>query len=311
MSLNVAGLTSYTDENKMDLIKKSILKGRTVDYITVQPGIKSSAAINIIDSTLVAQAGACGFSNSGTTALTQRNISVCDLKVNESICLNTLEGYYTQKAMNPGSYNEAIPFEGIYADEKAGKIQDLIENILWKGNVATGSGNLALCDGFLALIDSASVSGSTVAGNTGSVTGITASNIVDVVDAMVAAIPADIIDQDDLILFMGYDVYRTYAKALRDANLFHYTGAENQGENFTQMVPGTNVKVVAVKGLNGTNRMVLSTKSNLYMGTDLMSDSEQFKIFYFEAEDEVRFIGKWKQGVQVAFPEFVVQFKLA
>lgn len=304
MSLNVSGLSVYTDENKMDLIKKSVLEGRTMEFITVQPDIKSSATINIIDSTLVGQAGACGFSPDGTTALTQRAIAVTPIKVNESICLNTLESYYTQKMMNPGSYNESIPFEQIYAEEKAEKISAMIEDIIWKGDTAlVGAGNLALADGLLKLVDSL---GTVVDGNVGAETAITAANVVSIVDGMVGVVPTDIIDKDDLVLFVGYDTYRTYAKALRDANLFHYTGAENS--DFIQVVPGTNVKVVSVRGLNGTNRMVLSTSSNIYAGVDLLSDSEDFKIFYSNDNDEVRFIAKFKIGVQVAFPEFVVEY---
>ena len=90
MSLDVSGLSAYTDENKMDLIKKSVLGGRTLDFISIQPDIKSSATINILDSNLVAAAGACGWSEAGTTELTQRTLSVCPLKVNEAICLDTL-----------------------------------------------------------------------------------------------------------------------------------------------------------------------------------------------------------------------------
>jgi len=99
MSLNVSGLSVFTDENKMELIKKSVLGGRTTQFITVQPDIKSSASINIIDSTLDAQAGACGWNAAGTTALSQRNLAVCPIKINEAICLDTLESYYTQKMM--------------------------------------------------------------------------------------------------------------------------------------------------------------------------------------------------------------------
>jgi len=304
MSLNVSGLSVYTDENKMELIKKSLLEGRTMEFITVQPDIKSSATINIIDSTLVGQAGSCGFNPDGTTALTQRAISVAPIKVNESICLDTLEAYYTQKMMNPGSYNESIPFEQIYAEEKAGKISAMIEDIIWKGDT-TLTGNLSLADGLLKVIDA---EGTVIDGNVGSETAITAANVIDIVDGMVGVVPTDIINKDDLVLFLGYDTYRTYAKALRDANLFAYTGAENQGGDFIQMVPGTNVKVVAVRGLNGTNRMLLSTSSNIYVGVDLLSDSEDFKIFYSNDNDEVRFISKFKLGVQVAFPEFCVEY---
>lgn len=309
MALNVSGLSAYVDENKMPLIKKAILGGRTLQFVTVQPDIKSSASINIIDSTLVAQAGGCGWSASGTTALTQRELSVCPIKVNEPLCIETLEAYYTQKMVTAGSYGESAPeFEAIYADEKAVKIQALIEDLIWKGNTSTGTGNLALCDGYLRLFDT--LSASTVDGNTASVTGITASNIIAIVDGIVAAIPTDIIDNEGLVLFMGYDSYRLWATALRNANLFHYTGAENQGDNFSQMVPGTNVKVVAVRGLNGTNRMIASVVTNLYYGTDLLNDAEQFKLFFAEEADEMRFVAKWKQGVNVAFPGFVVDFKL-
>lgn len=309
MGLDVSGLSVYTDENKMDLIKKSVLEGRSLEYLTVQPDIKSSATINIIDSTLVGQAGSCGFNSDGTTVLSQRTLSVAPIKVNESICVDTLESYYTQKMMNPGSYNESIPFEQIYAEDKAEKIADMLESIVWKGDTA-GAGNIALADGLLKVIDA---EGAVVNGNSGAVTvatGITAANIVDIVDGMVAAVPADIIDAEDIVLFMGYDNYRTYAKALRDANLFAYTGAEDQGQKFSQMVPGTNVKVVAVKGLNGTSRLILSRQANLYIGTDLLNDAEQFSIFYSKDNDEVRFVAKLKIGTQLAFPEFVVEFTL-
>ena len=311
MSFDVSGLSAYTDENKMDLIKKSVLEGRTLEFVTIQPDIKSSATINILDSTLVAQAGACGWNPLGTTELTQRALSVTDVKVNEAFCLNTLEAYYTQKMMNPGSYNESIPFEQIFSEDKADKISDMIESILWRGDTA-GAGNLALVDGYLKLVTSLIGSG-VVNGNTGAVTvatGITSANVVDIVDGMVESIPEDIIDADDLNLFMSYADYRTYSKALRDANLFHYTGAEDQGQEFSQMVPGTNVRVVALKGFNGTSRMELSRKANWYVGVDMLNDAENFDIFYSKDNDEVRFLSKFKLGVQVAFPEFVVDFTL-
>ncbi len=307
MALGVSGLSAYTDENKMELIKKSVLEGRTLEYVTVQPDIKSSATINIIDSTLVAAAGSCGFTNAGTTELTQEVLSVDAIKINESICVDTLEKYYTQKMMKPGSYNEEIPFEQMYAEEKAGKINSLIEDIVWNGDKGNGAvaANLQLADGLLKAIDNAS---GVIDGNVGSETSITAANVIDIVDGMVGVIPTDIIAAEDLVLFMGYDAYRTYAKALRDANLFAYDGAE--GKDFSQMVPGTNVKVVAVKGLNGSNRMVLSTTANLYVGVDMLNDAEEFKIFYSQDNDEVRFISKFKLGAQVAFGAFVVEFSL-
>jgi hypothetical protein len=309
MSLNVAGLTAYVDQERMALIKKMILAGRSVRYLTVQPDIKSAASINLLSSNLDAQAGGCGFTDAGTTILTQNTLNVCPLKVNESICLNTLEQYYTQAMMNPGSYNTQIPFEQLYAEEKVSQISSLIDNLIWRGNTATGSGDLALCDGFIRLAD-VTYSGSVVDGNVANYTAITAANIIAIVDDAVNAIPANIIDQDDLYLYCGYDFYRVYATALRNANLFHYTGAEDQGEQFSQIVPGTNVRMIAVKGLNTTNKFFISSKSNLFFGTDLLNDYENFELWYSMDFQEVRMASKWKQGVNAAFWDYVVYFKL-
>jgi hypothetical protein len=309
MSLNVAGLTAYVDQERMALIKKMILSGRSVRYLTVQPDVKSAASINLLSSNLIAQAGGCGFTNTGTTILTQQTLNVCPLKVNESICLDTLEQYYTQAMMNPGSYNTEIPFEQIYAEEKVSQISSLIDDLIWKGDTVSGSGNLNLCDGLIKLANT-TYSGSVVTGNVSSATAITAANIIQLVDDAVNVIPANIIDMDDLYLYCGYDFYRTYATALRNANLFAYTGAEDQGEQFSQMVPGTNVRLIAVKGLNGTNKFFISSKSNLYFGTDLLNDYENFELWYSLDNQEVRMASKWKQGVNAAFWDYVVYFKL-
>lgn len=306
MALNLVGLNAYTNENAMDLIKEAVLRGRTVDLIQVQGGIKSSATINRLSTTLNAQAGACGWSATGSTTLDQRTISVCDIKINESICLNDLEAYYTQVMMNPGSYNTDIPFEQLFAENKRDQILALVEDLIWKGNTSTGTGNLALCDGFVKLFNAGITASSAFYGTYS--TANLSTEIIAKVDQAIAKLNTDIIDSDDLHLFMSYADYRTYAKALRDANYFAYTGAENQGLDFSQVHPGTNVRVVAVRGLNSTNRWVLTRASNLYVGTDLLSDAEDFKIFYSQDNDEVRFLAKWKLGVQVAWLDEVVYY---
>lgn len=306
MALDLNGLQAYTNEFAMDLIKEAVLRGRTVDLVQVQGGVKSSATINRLSTTLNAQAGACGWSATGSTTLDQRTISVCDIKINESICLNDLEAYYTQVLMNPGSYNTEIPFEQLFAENKRDQILALVEDLIWKGNTSTGTGNLALCDGFKKLFD-AGITASSAFYGTYSVSNLS-TEIIAKVDQAISKLNTDIIDTDDLHLFMSYADYRTYAKALRDANYFAYTGAENQGLDFSQVHPGTNVRVVAVRGLNSTNRWVLTRASNLYVGTDLLSDAEDFKIFYSQDNDEVRFLAKFKLGVQCAWLDEVVYY---
>jgi hypothetical protein len=306
MSFNTSALTAYVDENKLPIIKEAILKGRTAQLIEVQGGIKYSATINRISNTLIAQAGGCGWSATGSTVLDQRTISVCDIKINEALCLNDLEDFYTSVHMNPGSYNESIPAEVHFAETKKDAIQGLVEDLIWRGDVSGGSGNLALCDGFVDLFDNGITASSAYYGTFS--TTDSGSTLIAKIDEMIGKLNTNIIDAPDLTIFMNYAWYRKYAKALRDANYFHYTGAENQGENFSQIHPGTNVRVVGVRGLNTVNRWCLCPAKDLVLGTDLLNDSEDFSIFYSKDNDEVRMLAKWKQGVQVKWLDHVVWY---
>ena len=69
--------------------------------------------------------------------------------------------------------------------------------------------------------------------------------------------------------------------------------------------------MIGVGGLSGTNRMFLSRLSNLFVGTDLANEEEEYRFWYSQDNDEVRFRATMKYGVQIAFPDQLVQFKLA
>lgn len=302
MAFDLAGLSAYTDENKLPLIRQSLLDGKTISMINVQPDIKTSAPINIFDTTPVWQAGACGWNASGTVTLTQRLITVSKIKNNDAVCVDDLEAFYTQALMKGGSYNEDMPFEQLYSESLSAKTAQYMETLTWQGDTA-GAGNLALADGLIKIIDA---EGTVV---TGTAKLLDAANIVDAVDEMVAAIPSDVLSSTDLVMFMGYDKFRVYTNALKAANMYHIDIAG--ASNWEYTVHGTNVKIVAVPGLNntgvaGAGRMFLAETSNLFMGTDMLNDAEQFSIRYSEDNDEVRINQKLKVGFQIGFPNRIV-----
>lgn len=305
MSLNVSSLSKYTDETSSDLIYKSIMSGNTAEMISVMPGIKSSKTINRLASTIYMQAGNCGFTDSGSTALDQVNLTVKDIKINENICLNTLEDYYTQVMMRPGSYNEDIPFVEIFANEKSELISKEIDKMIWQGNISTGSGNLSLVDGFIVNIDDQS--GST-AYQKAKVdwSGVTTSSgiAIDDVDDLIANIPTDIKGLKDLTLFVSHSQFQYYLIDLRKQDYYHFAPDFNIDNGIIH--PGSNVRIVPVTGLQGSNVKILTPASNLYLGTDLLDDIESFRIWYSEDTDYVKFSSKFKIGVAVAWINFVV-----
>jgi len=312
MSFNVSALTDYVNEQNTDILVKSLFGSKTAAMLQaagqVQVGVKSAEALNILSSDVYFQADGCGYTSSGNTTFTQRTITVGKIKVEEDLCPKTLESKWMQTQIAAGSPT-AVPFEQAITESKASVIAKQLEVAMWQGDTATSNTNpnTNKFDGFVKIIDAASAS--TIAGNTGAATAITTSNIDDILDAMYAAVPADIATAEDLVVWVGIDTYKKMLVNLKNANLFHYV--PDAGTAMEMVYPGTNVKVVAVGGLNGTNRLFAGRLSNFFVGTDLANEEEEIRYWYSVDNDIVRFRMTCKYGVQVAFPDQLVQFTLA
>jgi hypothetical protein len=320
MAFDVSALANYTKENEALLVTSSVLGAKTASLIqasgNVMVGIKSSETINILSTDAVFQSGgSCGFNASGNTSFTQRVVSVGKIKVNESLCPKSLESKYLQKALPTGSKYDSIPFEQQYTEQKSKKIAEQLEQGLWKGDTSSSNVNLNKFDGFIKLVGAASgvvdanvssfISGAPISASTG----ITAANVISIFDGIYKAIPAKIVSDEDVTIFCGMDVFRTYVLALKSANLFHYQLDVKADAEF--ILPATNIKVVAVQGLNDTNKIYAMQLSNMFLGTDLLGEQERFEIFMAKEADEIRFVSEFKMGCNIAFPDQVVKFVLA
>lgn len=271
----------------------------------VQVGVKSASALNILASTVFFQADGCGYNPSGTTAFTQRNITVGAVKVEETLCPKTLEAKWMQTQIMAGSPT-MIPFEEQIGSEKSAVIAENIEIAMWQGDTASGNPNLNRFDGFNKIIAAASP---TLANSAPTAfASITSANIDDILDQVYANIPARVATKSDLVCFIGVDAFKLMLVNLKNANLFHY--AVEASEAMEMIYPGTNMKLIAVGGLSGTSKIVAGSLSNFFVGTDLANEEESYKLWYSEDNDEVRFRTTFKYGVQVAYPSEVVYFTL-
>ena len=317
MAFSVGSLADYTKENEALLVTSSVLGAKTAQLIksagNVMVGVKSSETINIMDTDAFFQSGAsCGFNASGTTSFTQRPVVIGKIKINEALCPKNLEAKYLQKALPTGSRYDSIPFEQEYSEKKANVIASQLETAIWQGNTASANGNLNKFKGLI--VHALEASASVIAANAatyisgGPVASITSANVIAAFDAVYLAIPAKVVAADDMTIFCGQDLFRTYTVALKNSQSFNYTIDVKADAEF--VLPGTMIKVVAVQGLNGTNKIYAMRLSNLFLGTDLLNEEERFEIFYAKEADEVRFVSEFKFGVNFAFPDDVVEFKL-
>jgi len=317
MAFSVGSLADYTKENEALLVTNSVLGAKTAALIkssgNVMVGVKSSETINVMDTDAFFQAGGtCGFNASGTTSFTQRSVVIGKVKVNEALCPKALEAKYLQKALPTGSMYDSVPFEQEYSDKKAATIAAQLETAIWQGSLLSADGNLNKFKGFIR--HSLEASASIIAANTstyisgGPVASITSANVIAVFDAVYLAIPAKVVAKDDMTIFCGQDLFRTYTIALKNSANFHYQIDAKADSEF--ILPGTSIKVIAVGGLNGTNKIYACRLSNMFLGTDLLNEEEKFEIFYAKEADEVRFVCEFKMGVNFAFPDEWVEFKL-
>jgi len=314
MSFSVGTLANYTKENEKLLVVSSVLGSKTASLIkeagTVLVGVKSSEQINIMETDAVFQDGSsCGFNASGLTSFTQRAVTVGKIKVNEALCMKDLEAKYLQKALPAGSMYDTMVFAEEYTNRKAEKIASQLEKALWQGDTGSVDVNLNKFDGLLKLITGAGasiVNANSVAYHGSVETSITDANVISIFDSIYKAIPAQVVDKDDIAIFCGMDTFRTYTVKLKTSNLFHYKYDEAANGQF--FLPGTNVRVIAVQGLNGTNDIVASRISNFYIGTDLLDEQEKFELFYAAEAMQMRFVSEFKMGIQYAFPDEIVKF---
>jgi len=314
MGFSVGTLANYTKENEQLLVTSSVLGSKTASLIkeqgNVMVGVKSAETINIMDTDAIFQDGSsCGFNASGTTSFTQRAVTVGKIKVNEALCMKDLESKYLQKALPAGSYYDSMVFAEEFSKRKAEKIAQQLERTIWQGSTASVDVNLNKFNGLISLINTAGasvVNANSVALHGVVETAITDANVISIFDDIYKAIPAQVVDKDDIAIFCGMDTFRTYTVKLKSSNLFHYKYDEAANGQF--FLPGTNVKVIAVQGLNGSGDIVAMRISNLFLGTDLLNEEERFEIFFAKEADQVRYVAEFKMGINFAFPDEIVKF---
>jgi hypothetical protein len=323
-TINLSGLAKYTDQLSQALVRESVLGGETFKYITVIPNIKNADALNKMTSSFNAVAGGCGLiSPTGSVVITQNTLTVCPIKIEESICENDIEQYWLGMFMAAGSYNEEIgpkEFAQVYTADKTAKLQAYMDDLFWKASPTpsrySSDPNLTLCTGLLETLEYTSATLSVVSGNGtySSNTTMTVANAISIVDGMISAMntsASQILTENDLTLFVSYADFNTLITAWRQFNGFHITvgSEENGASRWSFMYPGQTVKVVAVRGLNGTNKRLLTNGKNLAMGTDLETDYSKFRIWFEDLYDTVYFRAKFKIGANAYFYQNIVFFK--
>lgn len=290
----MTGLTAYVEQRRLPLIKEAVLKAKSASLMNLQTDIKTEAALNLLSTAVEFGDGlTCGWNEAGTQTLSQRILKTGNIKINMSYCDKAMLKYWTQYQVRVAAGQKTLPFEEDFINAVVDDVKAKIETAIWQGDTASETNNLKYFDGLLKTLGSAEGVNKVTIKNT---------SAYDDIMAVYNAIPEKVLDGASIVV--GADMFRKFVQELVSKNYYHYSADPIDGEI---VLPGSNVKVIAVNGLNGTNKIVAGQlDKNFFYGCDMMNDEEKFEMWYSQDNREFRLAIEFNAGVQIAFPNEVV-----
>ncbi|RZJ48907.1 MAG: hypothetical protein EOO44_19320 [Flavobacterium sp.] len=285
MALNLTGLPDFIKQESKTFVKDAVLGAQTVKLLqsagSVQFGIKSKSAINTLSVGVNVQSDLdCSRNPVGDTVIGQAIIEVHPLKDEQNYCPKKYENKWTGEYLTKGSTYSELLFAQDFMTARAEKIAEYNEKHIWQGNV-TGATVYNKFDGFIKLVKASPALNITASGST--------------LDAKLKniylAAPIEVTGNGDAIVFMGQDMYNQYISVVDDKNFFTASGEK--------ALRGTNGKIEAVAGLNGTGFVLVANPSDLVYGTDMLGEDESASMEYSIETKQIYVDFHWKSGVQI------------
>lgn len=290
----MTSLNAYVEEKRLPLIAEAVLKAKSAGLFNLQTGIKTSAKLNLLATDVKFGDGStCGWDEAGTSTLSQRELATGQVKINMAFCDKEMLKYWTQYGVKVAAGQKELPFAEDFIKGVIDGVKEAIEKAIYQGDTTSEDVNLKRFDGLIKILGAA----------TGTVdVELAGTDMYADVMAVYNAIPEEALDGATILV--GADDYRAFVQKMVEKNFYHYDGNGVPGEIY---VPGTDVKVVKVNGLNGTHNIIAGQlDKNFFYGCDLEGDEEKFEFWYSQDNREFRLDIEFNAGVQVAYPDMIV-----
>ena len=307
--------TTYAGEFKDKYVREMLLAGKTLDNggMTIFPNVAYKEVIQkaALGGSLIVD-GSCDYTDSGSLALTERILEVEEYQVNKTECTKTFSQTWQAAQMQASVDGRQLPktFSDFIVQYYIAKVAAQMENTIWSGAAA----NPGEFDGITTILaaNAGSLAGGAVIGAGAAVT---AANVIEkialVVDNVSTNSPA-LLGQADLRIFVSSHIFQCYIRALGGFSIAN-TGTDNK---MTQWWDGNSgltydgIEVFLAPGMP-TNDMVCTTVGNLYYGCGILGDMSEIRLIDTSqtlGDQNIRFVARWKAGVQVGLLEEVTYY---
>jgi len=286
-------------------ISAALKETRSLDFLTLIENIKFKSNIQRMAGSSVVRDATCDFTDNGTLALTEKVLEPKNLQINLDLCKNTLLSSWEALQMRAGAGAPPPPSFDDYVISYMGEIiADAAESSIWSGVAANngefagflGTGTGYLLPGVDATVVQSSASGA-----------YTAANIIANLQTLTADMAANvspILRKEDLYIYMNSKTYALYISAV---STLGYVNAYNMNGDYEPVFEG--YKIAVCPGMVD-NQLVAAQRSNMFAGTDLLSDTTRIALLdmsSLDGSDNIRIVAKYSMGVQTGVGADIVR----
>jgi len=283
-------------------ISAALNQANSLDYLTMIENIKFKSNIQkMAGSSLVADAS-CDFTDAGTLALTENVLTPKNLQINLDLCKKTLLDSWEALQMRAGAGAPPPASFDDYVISYMGEIiANGVEGSIWSGTGATGGE----FEGFLTAATGAFAVDGTVNSSTAS-GAYDATNIIANLQTLTSDMATNIsavLRKEDLHIYMSPKTYAVYVSAV---STLGYVNAYNMNGDYAPVFEG--YKIAVCNGMPN-DQLVAAEKSNLFFGTDLLSDQTRISLMDMAAldgSDNMRLVARYSGGVQLGIGADIV-----
>lgn len=309
MAFDVSALTDYVSENRIPLIGAATIKGTTASLVTKVAGLKGATKVNKIATDIFFQDGeTCGNTPSGDVTFTQRQLTPAPLRLVLDFCPRDLEKKALSLQMSAGSSYDGLPFEAVITNLIVNNMRQKLEQMIWRSNTSTGTGNFQFFNGFIENIETGS---NYIDANDASYgTPLSALNVTtmqEAIERLSYFTPDAVSDTEGVKIWLGLDKFRLLNNSLLrgSSTIGQLQNMDMASASNRMFWPGTNIEIIGVGGLSGQNKIYSCSVDNMFLGVDVEDEEETFDIWYSKDDDKVYVRSNFKYGTQVAYQEEV------
>jgi len=309
MAFNVT--SNFSGKSAGFYISAALNQAVSLDYLTMIENIKFKSNIQRMTGSAdgagngLVEAASCDFTSAGTLALTEKVLEPQNLQVNLQLCKATLLDSWEALQMRAGAGAPPPASFDDYVISYMGEIiADATETSIWAGN-ANAAGDFIGFTGATAGLLRAGVDATVIQGVLTGGAGVapTAGTIIADMEVALDNTPSAILGKEDLYVFVNQKNYQLYIQAV---SLLGYMNAYNMNGDYEPRING--IKIAVCNGLQNA-AIVVAQKSNLFFGTDLISDATRIQLLdmaNLDGSDNMRLVARYSAGVQTGVGSDIV-----